>query len=312
MGESSRTAGGRAGAPVLLHYRPWNGVFAAPLWSVWPIARTALWMMFRRKLFWGLYALGMMIFLLFFFGQYLVAFSDNVSIPGDNRASGIRQLIHRNLTFLDGSGDTFLTFIRYQSYIIMVVLALAGAVVLGNDLRFGSLPYFLSKPLTPGMYLLGKGLAVAVFVNLMTTLPALVLWIEFALLYPGSYPTSQAPLLLGILGYGLVLTVTFPLLLLAATMWVRRTVPLIMVWSTLFIFLRLLASALVDTLGFAPRWRLIDLWNDAMLVGAALLGQLDKQVNQPRWYLALAVLVGVSLLCLTYLIRRIRTVDILR
>jgi len=30
-------------------------------------------MMFRRKLFWALYALGLLMFFMFFFGQYLLA-----------------------------------------------------------------------------------------------------------------------------------------------------------------------------------------------------------------------------------------------
>ena len=51
----------------------------------------------------------------------------------------------------------------------MIVLALAGAVLVGNDFRFGSLPFYLSKPLGRWHYVLGKCLAVAVFVNLMTT-----------------------------------------------------------------------------------------------------------------------------------------------
>src|SRR5688500_11482596 len=98
MGESSRTTVGRA-APVLLHYRPWDGPLAPPAWAVWPVARTALWMMFRRKLFWGLYALGMMVFLLFFFGQYLVAFSQTVTAPVPGQQGGnLRQFIHRALT----------------------------------------------------------------------------------------------------------------------------------------------------------------------------------------------------------------------
>ncbi len=309
MGESSRQA-----APVLLHYRPWRGTFAEPTWSVWPIARAALLQMFRRKLFWVIYGLGLMVFLMFFFGQYLVAFSDSVASPEQGRG-GLRQLIHRQLTFLDGSGETYLTFIRYQSYIVMVTLALAGSVVLGNDLRFGSLPFFLSKPLTRRHYLLGKALAVGVFINLLTTVPALALWLEFALLYPGSYPFTQAPLLLGIVGYGFVLTVMFTLLLLATALWVRRTVPLIMIWSALFIFARVLTDALVDRLRFDPRWRLLDLWNDAALVGGAMLGQAARQaerLNHPAWYEALAVLLGVSLLCLIYSTRRIRAVEILR
>ena len=64
---------GRGAAPELLHYRPWKGTFRPPIASVWPIVRTGLLMLLRRRLFWGLYALSMMIFLMYFFGQYLLA-----------------------------------------------------------------------------------------------------------------------------------------------------------------------------------------------------------------------------------------------
>ena len=35
----------------LLYYRPWRGSFRSPEWTVWPIARVALGMLFRRRLF---------------------------------------------------------------------------------------------------------------------------------------------------------------------------------------------------------------------------------------------------------------------
>ena len=54
-------------AASLLHYRPWRGQFRAASLSVWPIARTALSMIFRRQLFWVLYAFGLLIFFMFFF-----------------------------------------------------------------------------------------------------------------------------------------------------------------------------------------------------------------------------------------------------
>ena len=63
----------------LLHYRPWRGTFRGPWSSVWPIARVALGMMFRRKLFWVLYGFGLLIFLMFFFGQYLLAWAETQS-----------------------------------------------------------------------------------------------------------------------------------------------------------------------------------------------------------------------------------------
>src|SRR6516225_9868511 len=61
----------------LLHYRPWRGRFRLPFVSVWPITRVSLEMVFRRKLFWVLYGLGLLIFLMFFFGQYLLAWAES-------------------------------------------------------------------------------------------------------------------------------------------------------------------------------------------------------------------------------------------
>ncbi len=306
----------RPSVPELLHYRPWKGNFHAPWRTVWPIARTALGLMMRRRLFWLLYILGMFVFLLFFFGQYLAAFAEGFNTGGPGGGGNLRQLIHRFLTFLNGREEMYRTFINYQGYIVMVVLALAGSLLIGNDLRYGSLPYYLAKPLSPAHYLLGKALAVAVFINLLTTIPAVLLWLEFGLLETKyNYFWYGLPYLWGILGYGLVLTVSLTLLLLASASWLRATMPLIMLWTTLFIFCRLLAGALVGTLGADPRWRLIDLWNNTFLVGNACLGgdlTTVKPPSQPAWQEAAMVLTGVSAACLCYLIARIRAVEIVR
>ena len=108
---------------------------------------------------------------------------------------------------------------------VMILLALAGSILVGNDFHFGSLPFYLSKPLSRWHYVAGKCLAVAVFVNLMTTVPALVLFVQYGLLDSWDYflrdgwvlarmnwGDSQVsvrtpnPLLLGIIAYGLSLT----------------------------------------------------------------------------------------------------------
>jgi ABC-2 type transport system permease protein len=303
---------GRAHAPQLLHYRPWQGTFRPPLFSVWPIARTALGLLLRRKLFWGLYGLGLFVFLLFFFGQYLAAFADVQPQEGPPRPGQTRprELIYRFLKFLDGSGETYRTYMNRQGYVVMVVLALAGSVLIGNDIRFGSLPYYLSKPLGRRHYLLGKALAVGVFINMMTTLPALALFVEFVLLYPDQW-LDKLPLVPGILGYGAVLTVSLSLILLATAVQVRKTVPLIMVWTTLFLFCPLLGEALVKLLLLNPRWRLIDLWNSTYLVGSALLG-MPTPADQPGPFEAALVLCGVCVLCLSFLVLRIRAVEVVK
>jgi ABC-type transport system involved in multi-copper enzyme maturation permease subunit len=306
-------------APELLHYRPWRGTFRGPWTAVAAVARVSLGQIFRRKLFWVLYALGLMVFLLFFFGQYLLAWAETqtteetVRVGGFGRANP-RDIVNllRDFLKLNGSGDTFKNFFAYQGYMVMVVLALAGAVLIGNDLRFGSLPFYLSKPLGRRHYLLGKALAVAVFINMMTTLPAVALFLQYGLLDSWEYFQRRGYLFFGILGYGAVLSVSLTLVLLATATWLRRTVPLIMAWTALFFFCRLLATGLVEQLQMPVYWRLIDLWNDTYLVGLACLRLNRPGPYHPTWPWAALVLTGVCLSCLTYLALRIRAVEIVR
>ena len=161
-------------------------------------------------------------------------------------------------------------------------------------------------------YLLGKCLAVAVFVNLMTTLPALVLFVQYGLLDSWSYFADNGRLLAGILGYGLLLTVCLSLMIVSMAVWLRRTVPLIMTWTTVFIFCRLLGAALVEGFRYHPRWRLMDLWNDSYLIGSACMGVALDPNRQPAVWEALLLLGALALLCLIYLNLRIRAVEVVR
>jgi ABC-type transport system involved in multi-copper enzyme maturation permease subunit len=289
---------------------------------VWPIARVSLMMIFRRKLFWAIYALALMVFLMFFFGQYLMSWAvsqlgeEEVRVGGMGRANP-KWLVDffRDQLKLNGSAETFRNLFWFEGYSVMIVLALAGSILIGNDIRHGSLAFYLSRPISRWDYLLGKGLAVAVFINLMTTVPCILLFIQYGLLEDWDYFLNNAHLLVGILGYGLILTVSMTSVLLAAAVWLRRTVPLIMTWTTLFFFCRLLSTALVNGLQIDPRCRLIDLWNCNVLLGQLCLGIRHSQVipsPQPDWQEAALVLGGVSLACLSYVILRIRGVEIVR
>jgi ABC-type transport system involved in multi-copper enzyme maturation permease subunit len=309
------------GQPNLLHYRPWRGEFQEPLLSVWPIARVGLRMMFRYRPFWVIYGLGLGIFLFFFFGQYFLAWAAtqldaSVQLGGFGRYSS-QDLFHwlRQALKLNGLAETYRNYFGYQSYIILIILALAGAMLVGNDIRHGSLTFYLSKPITRWHYLLGKCLAAAVFVNMVTTLPALLLFVEYGFLDGWDYVQDHAHLCLGIVGYGLVLSVTFSLLIVTVASWMRTTVPILMTWATAFLFPRLVAGMLVDRLHFDPRLRLIDLWNDAYLVGNRLLGVPPSEVRpwpQPEDYQAGLVLLAVCAVCLAVLVRRIRAVEIVQ
>jgi ABC-2 type transport system permease protein len=328
----------------LLHYRPWRGDFRASVWSIWPIARVALGTLLRRKLFWWLYGFSLLVFLMFFFGSYLLSWAET-QIPqqpvqvqvgsqkGQLETDRLLRAVRENIHVLSGNCDTFAFFFRYQGLMVMVVLSLAGSILVGNDIAHGSLSFYLAKPLSRWHYVLGKCLAVAIVVNLLTTLPALALYLQHGLddmdyfINPdffwenrGIGPASW-PLLLGILGYGAVMTVTLSLLLVATASWVRRTMPIVMVWTTLFLFLHLFSTMLVDGFHFDARCRLVDLWNSIGLVGCAGLG-LGGESNppppslmpppQPTLAEAALVLLGVCLLCLIYLSQRTRAVEVVK
>ena len=305
----------------LLHYRPWRGEFSDSSWSIWPIARTALSLVVRRKLFWGLYVFALLTFFVFFFGQYLLVWARTVDPDVEIKVLGVSEKpaelvekLEKHLK-MDGSPETYRNFFWYQGWMVMILLAMAGTILVGNDFQHGSLPFYLAKPISPWHYVMGKCLAAAVFVNLMTTVPALVLFFQYRLINAWGYWSSELQLLAGIVGYGLVLTVFFSLMLTATASWLRQTVPLIMAWTTLFLFLRLLAGSLVDGLRYDPAWRLIDLWNDTWLVGNYLLGVDMANIRpsaQPAWYQAALVLGAMSALCLSYLSLRIRAVEVVR
>ncbi len=319
----------------LLHYRSWQGDFLNPWWSVWPIARVALGMLLRRKLFWVLYAFGLLLFLMFFFGAYLLAWAEsqvattNVQL-GKLNADPQRMMrgIRSALRILNGSQDTFQYFFAYQGGILVVTLSLVGSILIGNDFTHRSHVFYLAKPIHRWHYLAGKCLAVGIVVHLMTTLPALGLYAQHAfddwdyLLNPHFFTdneTGAGPaglwLLLAIVGYGMILSAFLSVILVATSIWMRRTMPLIMVWMSLFFFPRLLANLLVDGLKYDVHWRLLDLWNNLGLLGQLCLGYSHDKIGgqpQPLFWEAALVLAGVSIACLIYSNQRTRGVEVVR
>jgi ABC-2 type transport system permease protein len=304
---------------LLLRYRPWRGALQGPIWSALALTRASIKLMLRRWLCWGLFALSMMVFFFFFYGQYLVVWittqlaDENVAIVGLKvPAREFTKFLGRFA--LDGSAHTFGNFIWFEGYVVVILLALAGSVLIGNDFFHGSLPFYLSKPIGRRHYVLGKCLAIGFFVNVCTTIPAAILWLEAGLLYDWkTYYLDHLTLLMGVFGYGLVLTVTLSLLVMATAVWVRRTVPMAMVWMGVFALLRLLAVWLVDGMHGHPTWRLIDLWNDLYLIGLWCL-QADPATIRPQpqpaiWEAALAI-GAVCAACLLYLRKRVQAVDI--
>jgi hypothetical protein len=84
-------------------------------------------------------------------------------------------------------------------------------------------------------------------------------------------------------------------------------VPLVMVWSALFV----MAPAIGQSLALwtrQPNWKLIDLWNNAYVIGNRMLGLSLEQ--QPAPAIALLVIVLVALASVVVLWKRVRAVEV--
>ncbi len=313
------------GSPTMgdfLEYRSFHGTLRGPTYAVWAIARTGLGLLFRRKLFWGLYLMGLILFFLYFFGQYLLVWAGSQDLGQSIRVGPFariprKELIDnlRTMLKMDGSPPMFHNFFQTQGSIVMVLFALAGAQLVGNDFRFRSFPFYFSKPIGPLHYFLGKGLAAAVLLNLLTTIPALILFFQAWFLGDWSWNVAKMKLLFSILGYGAVLTWGLVPLLLASASGLTRTIPIAMFWIFCFLFLRGISEGLVDRLGYSPNWKTIDLWNDLGLIGSQILGMGPEPKNRntnPDFGFALGLVLVIPILSLAYLRLRLSKVEVLR
>ena len=284
-------------------YRGWSDRLR-PSWFVcWPIARTGLQLMLRRKLFWLLLGVALLNFLFLFATIYLKA-----QISVQNPA--FKQFVDGILSSVSGAGKTYRDFMFAQGTVTMLMLAFAGELLVGNDYRHGGLTFYLSRRLGRRHYVVGKLLGIGLLVELTTTVPALILYAEYGLLTESiTYFQDNLRILFGILGYGLVMAVALSLLLFALAAWLQRTVPLVMSWSCIFIMLPILGEILRNVYD-DRRWRLLMFWRDIRLIGSWCFGALDSGRDEALMAGAVAVVVAVCLVSALALIPRVRAVKV--
>lgn len=287
----------------LTGYRGWQGKKLRSSWrSVWAIVRTGVLMILRRWVFWLLIGLGLLNFIFNFAFIYLKA-----TLTVQNAAMA---------QFLDnyqvtGTGEAYADFMQGQATITTLLLAFAGASLIGADYRQGGMIYYLSRRIERRHYIVGKLLTVATVVSLITTVPALLLYLQYGVLTNSlAYFLDNPRILAGILGYGAVLAIVQSLMLFAVAAWVHRAVPLVMCWLGIFVLLEALGAAARE-INDNRTWRLLGIWRDMHRIGEWCFGSLrpDRTPTGPQ---CAAVLAGVSIFCLIVIIRRVRAVEIVR
>lgn len=286
-------------------YREFSEPRRPHAWACWPIARTGVRLVLRRKISWLLLGLALINFLFLFATIYLKA-----QISAQN--PGIRQFVDRILTSVTGSGETYLDFMFAQGTVTMLLLAFAGATIIGDDHRQGGVTYYLSRRIGRAHYIAGKLLAVGVLVSLVTTLPALVLYIEYGLLTDSiEYFRENFRILLGILGYGALMSVALSLMICCLASWLQKTIPLVMSWACVFIFLPAI-GAILRRVYDNDQWMLLMLWRDIRLVGSWCFGAIDSDREEALLVRATLIVAAVCAVSFFALFPRVRAVKVVK
>jgi ABC-type transport system involved in multi-copper enzyme maturation permease subunit len=281
----------------------------SPALSWWPVARVGLGLVIKRRIFKVFVGLGLINFLFFSAMIYFLA-GLAAQLKGQRFGEGPLEFA-RNFIFT-GTGESFRDFITSQNTVVMLLLAISGAVLVGNDFRFRSLTFYFSKPLERWQYFLGKLVATSLLVSLLTLLPCLVLFIEYGLFGDTfDYFIESRRILFGILAYGLLVSVGMSILLLGVAALLQKTISIVMVWGLIFIFLPIITEVIHEAARGSDYWKLLDFWSLLQWCSNAFFGIESSLFSAAPWLpvTALVVWLGAALWAFWHKTRAVEVVS---
>lgn len=289
----------------IARYHGWQGARGTPWRGVLALVRVGLLQVFRRKSYWLVLGLGLAQFLAFWGVIWLL--TQARELPDEAR-QGMLEIFGFSAEPRAGKENGYTMFIERQSIVVMILLTFTGSLLVGGDFRNGVLPFYLSRSIDRRHYILGKLLTVGVLVSLLTTLPALLLFIEYGMFTTSfSYWLTHWRIPVGVLLYGCVLSTVLSILLVTLSAYLQRVAPIAITWASLFVLLRLLRGLMR---GSNIYWGLIDPWRDMHFVGRLAFDQFRDDAERQFAYYAAGLLVLVCCVALAALIHRVRAVEI--
>lgn len=287
------------------HYHRWPRATVAPWRASLAIARVGLVQVFRRKAYWIVLALGLVHFLLIW---SLIWFVTQVrQLPPEARQAML-QAGGFSATPRAGGETGYVMFIERQSTVLMILLAFSGSLLVGGDVREKALGFYLSRAIERRHYIAGKLLSVAAVVSLLTTVPALLLFIEYGMFTASfGYWAEQWRIPLAVVCYGAVLATVLSVLLVTLSAYLERMAPIAITWASLFVLLSAIRRLLRDE---SIYWGLIDPWRQMHFVGRLAFDQFRSDEERQFAWWALAMLSLIVAASLVALFRRVRPVDV--
>ncbi|HET7619698.1 MAG TPA: ABC transporter permease subunit [Vicinamibacterales bacterium] len=268
-------------------YRHYGGERARPggAWTV--IAWAGIRTMIRKRTFLGLLIFAWLPFIVRAVQIYL--------------ATNFQQA-----ALLAPTAETFRQFLEQQDFFVFVVTIYVGAGLIANDRRANALQIYLSKPLMRAEYIAGKLAVLFTFLLFVTLVPALLLLL-LQVLFAGSFAFLQKNLFLfpaiTVASLMQVLLASFTMLALSSLSKSARFVGILYAGITFFTA-SMFAAVYAITGSSAFSW---------MSIGSSLTQVVDVIFRlKPRydtpWMVSLLVILGLIVLSISILERRVRGV----
>jgi len=206
------------------------------------------------------------------------------------------------------TAETFRQFLEQQNFFVFVITVYVGAGLIANDRRANALQIYLSKPLMRSEYILGKLAVLFTFLLMVTLVPALLLLL-LKILFDGSFLFLKNNLFVVpaiVVGALLqVILASFTMLALSSLSKSARYVGILYVGITFF------TSAIYGAL-YAITGSSRVSW---LSIGANLEQVVDVVFRlKPRyatpWQVSLLVIVGLVVVSISVLERRVRGVEV--
>jgi len=206
------------------------------------------------------------------------------------------------------TAETFREFLEQQDFFVFVVTIYVGAGLIANDRRANALQIYLSKPLMRAEYIAGKAAVLFTFLMLVTWVPAILLLLV-QVMFAGSFAFLQANLFLfpaiTVAALLQVMLATFTMLALSSLSKSSRYVGIL--YAGALFFTAAIYGAMYAITGSSKLSYLSLGANLAQVVD--VIFRLTPRYATP-WQVSLTVILGLMILSVSVLERRVRGVEV--
>ena len=217
--------------------------------------------------------------------------------------------IPQTAAVLAPSTETFRDFLDKQGFFVFVVTVYVGAGLIANDRRANALQIYLSKPLLRSEYIAGKAAILFAFLMLVTWAPAMLL-LFIQVMFSGSFAFMKANLFLfpaiTVASILQVVLATFTMLALSSLSKSARFVAIL--YAGIMFFSQAIYGAMFGITGGSTAFSWMSLPANLNQV-VDVIFRMPPRYSTP-WQVSLIVIVGLIVLSISVLERRVRGVEI--